>query len=187
MTKCPMCKKAELRLSTYEENLPVNECPVCGGAWLRANEYAVWLTTQTPGSYELEGIEELTISRQVSDSHQAAFCPDCGHFLRSYRVESGIGFHVDRCNHCNGVWLDRNEWQALKAAGLHDEINQFFTRPWQRKVQDQKTAERLDAIYAQRFGDEDYRRVKEIRDWLAGHRNRNTLLAFLMDEDPYKA
>ncbi|MGD8454886.1 MAG: zf-TFIIB domain-containing protein [Anaerolineales bacterium] len=187
MAKCPMCKGAYLHLSTYEENLPVNECPVCGGAWLRANEYAVWLKTQTPGSYDLEGVEELNISQQISDSQQAAFCPDCGHFLRSYQVEIGIGFHLDRCNNCNGVWLDRNEWQVLKSVDLHDEINRFFTQPWQRQIQDQETTKRLDAIFAERFGNEDYTKVKEVRNWLEGHRNRNTLLAFLMDDDPYKA
>jgi len=182
-----MCKCATLQPTTYEEYLPVNECQSCGGAWLRANEYTIWLRTQTPGTYDLTGIDGLQISQQITDSSQAAFCPDCGHFLRSYNVGSKVDFHLDRCNNCNGVWLDKNEWGGLKAADLHDEVNRIFTKPWQKQIQEEETADKLDGMYLERFGEDDYRKIKEIRAWLKTNPNRNTLLAYLIDEDPYKA
>jgi Zn-finger nucleic acid-binding protein len=182
MTTCPMCKAATLQPTTYDD-LPINECQSCGGAWLRANEYTVWLRTQTPGTYNLTGIE----AHQSNDSKQAAFCPDCGHFMRSYRIGSEIGFRLDRCNNCHGVWFDKHEWQTLKAADLHDEVNRIFTKPWQKQIQEAETADKLDLMYQARFGEEDYQKIKGIREWLKSNPNRNTLLAFIIDEDPYRA
>lgn len=78
-----------------------------------------------------------------------------------------------------------NEWHRLEAADLHDEINQIFTRPWQEQIQSKAIADRLDATYMQKFGPDDYAKIKEIREWLQDNPNRNTLLAFLLDKDPY--
>jgi Zn-finger nucleic acid-binding protein len=182
-----MCKKAELHPSSYDGQLPINVCHACGGAWLRANDYAYWLKTQSPGKYDLVQAAEITHRFPVSDSNQAAICPDCGHLLRSYQIASSIDFHLDRCGNCNGIWLDKNEWEALKAADLHDEVYRFFTQPWQKHIQDEVTARKLDEMYQERFGDLDYERIKEIRNWLQGHPKQNLLLAYLLDHDPYSS
>ena len=187
MTICPMCKQAQLKLSHHEDQPPVSECHACGGAWLRANEYARWLQTQTPGKYRLERAEDAVQRNPVMESNKAAVCPDCGHFLRKYRVASNIHFHLDRCGNCNGVWLDRNEWQVLKSVDLQDEINQVFTQPWQKQIEDEISAQKFEKIYQERFGSEDYQKVREIRNWLEEHPNRNALIAYLLDKDPYSA
>jgi Zn-finger nucleic acid-binding protein len=187
MTNCPMCENAVLLRSTFDGDLPINECESCGGTWLRANEYAVWLRTQEIGFDGVLKAAGLRLTHQIKDSNQAAVCPDCGHFLRPYQVGSKVDFHLDRCSHCNGVWFDKHELDVLKAAGLGDEINLIFTKPWQEKVQDEIAADRLAEMYLERFGTDDYERIKGIREWLGHHPNRNTLLAYLLDEDPYAA
>ena len=125
-----MCKNARLYPATYEDNLPVHECKKCGGAWIRFNEYLTWLKSQTPGRFDLTRLNDPDVPLSDTDSSKAAFCPDCGHFMRSYRISSKINFQLDRCNHCNGIWFDHNEWGVLKAVDLHDEVNQVFTIPW---------------------------------------------------------
>ncbi len=186
MTQCPMCKGAALQATHYNDNLPMHECPQCGGAWLRSNEYMLWLKRHPLTPADLNALDPNTVSQLVHDSEKAALCPDCGRFMRKYKVNAHIPFQLDRCNHCNGVWFDRNEWQVLKTVNLHDEINQIFTQPWQKRIQDELTAEHLEAIYLRRFGQEDYQKIQEIRKWLDEHPNRSHLLAFLMDENPYK-
>lgn len=185
MSKCPVCKNAILQPAQLDNDFPVMTCASCGGSWIRANEYAIWLRSQTPGSFDETKTKEASLRFPVTESGSAAICPDCGHFLRKYQIGSMISFHLDRCNHCNGVWLDRNEWQILKTADLHDEINQMFTNPWQRHIQDDLTFSKFDAMYLERFGQSDYQKIKEIRKWLQENPNRNTLLAFLLDKDPY--
>ncbi|HQF63920.1 MAG TPA: zf-TFIIB domain-containing protein [Anaerolineaceae bacterium] len=187
MTYCPICKTTALKSAYLENDLPVLTCSSCGGMWLRANEYAHWLKSQTPGVFDESKVAEASQRLHVSESDHAATCPDCGHFLRRYRVSARVDFHLDRCNNCNGVWLDKNEWEALKAADLHDEINKILTQPWQRHIDDETTFSRYDGMYRERFGADDYEKIKEIRKWLAEHPNRNSLIAFLLDKNPYSS
>jgi len=185
MVHCPVCKSVNLESSQFENSLPVLHCPSCGGSWLRANEYALWLKSQEPGTFDESKVKEASKQFPVTESNKTAVCPDCGHFLRKYKVGATVGFHLDRCNHCNGIWLDKNEWESLKAADLHNEINQVLTKPWQQHIMDKATALKFDATYLQKFGESDYARIKEIREWLQDHPNRNTLIAFLLDQDPF--
>lgn len=187
MTLCPACKKSDLQAVHQDDQPPMSVCSSCGGAWLRANEYALWLKTQMPGKYDLVKTEDASKRLPPTDSNQAIICPDCGHFLRRYNVVSNINFHLDRCHNCNGVWLDRNEWEVLKAGDLQDEINEIFTQPWQKHIQDEIVAQKFDAMYLERFGENDYEKIKEIRTWLQERPNRNMLMAFLTDRDPYSA
>ncbi|MBN1429590.1 MAG: zf-TFIIB domain-containing protein [Anaerolineae bacterium] len=185
MAKCPLCENTDLQATHFENILPVMECRSCGGSWLRANEYTLWLKSQKPGTFDESKAVEASERLPVVESNKAAICPDCGHFLRKYRVGSKLVFQLDRCNNCNGVWLDRNEWESLKLADLHDEINQIFTQPWQKRIQDEIAAGKLDMMYMKKFGEDDYKKVKEIRKWIWENANRSPLLAFLLDKDPY--
>lgn len=185
MAKCPNCKNVILEKSNFENSLPVMSCSSCGGSWLRANEYALWLKTQTPGSFDEEKAREAGDRFSVTESNRAMACPDCGHFLRKYKVGAKVGFHLDRCNNCNGIWLERNEWESLKTAGLHDEINRIFTKPWQQHIQNDEIAGTFDAMYVKKFGESDYKKIREIREWLMANSNRNSLIAFLLDKDPF--
>lgn len=187
MAKCPVCKNAVLQSVQLDNQLRVMECKKCNGSWIRSNDYAFWLKSQTPGSFDPSKVEDENNHFPVSESSLAAICPDCGRFLRKYKVGPKTDFHLDRCNSCNGVWLDHNEWRRLEAADLHDEINQIFTRPWQEQIQSKAIADKLNAAYMQKFGPGDYAKIKEIREWLQGSPNRNTLLAFLLDKDPYSS
>ena len=185
MANCPACKHVSLVMTNIEDGLPVLTCSVCHGSWLRANEYARWLKSQSPGTFAEDQTKDASERFAIVESNKAITCPDCGRFLRKYRIGATVDFHIDRCNHCNGVWLEANEWQALKAGDLHDEVNQFFTKPWQDSIQSKATAATLDAIYLQRFGATDYQKIRQMRDWLKEHPNRNMLIAFMLDQDPY--
>jgi hypothetical protein len=45
----------------------------------------------------------------------------------------------------------------------------------------------MQDIYTGRFGAEDYAEIKRIRWWLETKMNREELLAYLIDRDPYAA
>jgi len=185
MPKCPACKTKYLKSAQFEDSLPVLTCSSCGGSWLRANEYSFWLRTQNAGSFDESIVREVSERFPVTESNKAAICPDCGHFLRKYKIGAKIDFHLDRCNNCNGVWFDRNEWESLKAADLHDEINKVFTKPWQQHIADEETTYKMDSIFSEKLGETDYQKIKEINKWLEENPNRNVLIAFLIDKDPY--
>ena len=119
------------------------------------NEYLHWKKQQP----RPQRVTSLTVDQNVDvddDCDHAMLCPDCGRILRRYHIIAGLNFTLDRCGSCNGIWFDGREWDALKRHGWHMYINEFFTEPWQERVQDAMSKERLIRIYQQKFGEEEY-------------------------------
>ena len=40
-------------------------------------------------------------------------------------------------------------------------------------------------MFLDRFGEDDYSKIKTIREWLTDNPNRNALIAYLIDDDAY--
>jgi ribosomal protein L37AE/L43A len=63
---------------------------------------------------------------KTKDSDKSPQCPKCAERLASYRL---MGFFLDRCQTCGGMWLDRGELRAILTrvsrsplVGLIDEL-----------------------------------------------------------------
>ena len=97
----------------------------------------------------------------------------------------GFSFTLDHCEGCKGIWLDRNEWEALKARNLHDDVNSMLTAFWQDEAQKEVRKKRMEQIYIGRFGADDYAEIEKIRAWLATRPKKQDLLAYLTDRDPF--
>ena len=180
---CPICKQPLVFHTLLESQLPAYQCPQCEGCWISANEYLRWLQTQGP---QLPPKLEPDPNVPTWDTPQLKVCPGCGHFLIRYRVLPHVQFYLDRCGHCNGVWLDKGELEVLVAHNLQDKINQLFTQPWQTRIQEEEAHAALDKMYLERFGAADYKKAQEIREWLLHHPQRAMLLAYLKADNPYK-
>ena len=179
--KCPVCKTSQVNPVALEENLPAAMCEQCNGHWLSSKNYSRWLDKHGPTLPEKPFSE---VSFEIKDAQQAKICPECGMILLKFKVGHGLDFFVDHCPGCGGVWLDTNEWNALKEKDLHDEIHRIFSITWQKGVREGKMKEKLDALYAARFGD-DYAKARETREWIQSHPQKDALLVFLNDDDPY--
>lgn len=183
--QCPVCKTKSCSPIYLEEKLKAASCKGCGGHWISHRNYTTWLRQQSDSQQEgPEGpFSEFEFS--VNDVQDAKLCPDCAKILLKYKVGNGLDFFVDHCPGCGGIWLDTNEWKALKRRNLHDDIQKIFSTSWQSKVRGDKMARMLEQVYTNRFGDESYERAKAIRQWLETHPQKKAIIAFLLDEDPY--
>lgn len=179
---CPVCKSSELALTDLESGLSAMNCHGCGGNWIRGAEYWKWLEKHGPNLPERA---EQTSGLSLSEPGKYIDCPECRFRMTKFLVGHGLGFTLDHCEGCKGIWLDRNEWEALKKRNLHDDLNSMFTAFWQREAQKEARKKHLEQIYTDRFGIADYTELKEIRAWLDYHPNKQDLLAYLTDEDPY--
>ena len=83
-------------------------------------------------------------------------------------------------------WI-KGEWELLKQEGLASRLNAVFTEPWQQNIRTQNTRDVLQALYTNEFGEENYKKIKDIRVWLNTQPNKAQFLAYLMAEDPYAA
>ncbi|MEM7624395.1 MAG: zf-TFIIB domain-containing protein [Planctomycetota bacterium] len=161
---CPLHADTVLETRTVEPGVTVRACPRCGGYWMTAAAYWQWregLSEPLPDLEVEDGGED-----EVSDSAGAKLCPVDGGFLIRHQVGHGLGFWLDRCGRCGGVWLDRGEWEALERRQMHDDLHLIFTSTWQTEVRRQRKARADEKRLIERLGDADYRRAKEINAWL---------------------
>ena len=181
--KCPVCKIDSLSGISLVENLPANQCVNCGGVWVPSNAYLAWKRAKGDDVPEKTGSITIDPAWEVDE---LKLCPSSGHFMARYKVFPDTEFYLDRCRDCNGIWFDKQEWEVLVDRNLHDNLNEFFTRPWQDNLHTAETKKIMDGVYLQKFGEEDYQHIKKVREWIENHPKRGMLLAFLQANDPYK-
>jgi Zn-finger nucleic acid-binding protein len=181
--KCPVCKTNSLGSITLVDNLPAAHCSQCNGNWIAANVYMAWLRAKGSDLPEKTGNAPFD---PTWHAREFKICPDCGHMLRRFKIFPDVDYFLDRCGNCNGIWFDANEWDALVERNLHDNLNDFFTRPWQDRLHAKETKTQMEGIYLLKFGTQDYEKIKEVRTWLDNHDQRSMLLAYLLADDPYK-
>lgn len=181
--KCPVCKTKPCAMLELEANLRASACDACGGHWISHKNYMTWLDGHGDTLPE-KPFSETEL--EVNDVQDAKVCPDCGRLLLKYKVGHGLDFFLDHCPGCGGVWLDKNEWNALQVRNLHDEIHKIFSTTWQNQVRGEEMAAKLEKVYVSRIGADSYEKAKEIRQWIHDQPQKRAILAFLSDDDPYR-
>lgn len=181
--KCPVCKTDTLGLTTLIENLPAKQCSHCGGIWLDSNAYLAWWKGKGGDMPQKQAAAQIDPAWDVDE---LKLCPNSGHIMGRYKILADTDYHLDRCGHCNGIWFDKHEWDALVEMNLHDNVNEFFTRPWQDEIRATETHHHMERLYREKLGAEDYERIQRIREWLKDHPRKGMLFAFLQADDPYK-
>lgn len=183
--KCPVCKMHDLTITELEENLIAHNCAQCGGEWLRDSQYKEWRAKHGVDLPEKHVSERDTI--KMADVELARLCPDCRRILVKYKVGRDINFTLDRCGGCGGVWFDKDEWNTLKERNLHDNLYEFFTEPWQSEVRREEERRNMEFIFKSKFGEEDFKRLKDFKQWMDKHEMKNEILAFVNDPNPFDA
>ena len=178
---CPVCKSSELIPTELESGLPAFRCDDCGGKWIRGAEYWKWLEEHS----NLPERPQEDPGLSLAEPGKPIDCPECRFRMVKYLVGHGFSFTLDHCQGCKGIWLDRNEWEALKARNLHDDVNSMLTAFWQDEAEKEVRKKRMEQIYIGRFGADDYAEIGRIRTWLSARQNKQDLLAFLTDKDPF--
>lgn len=179
---CPVCETSELVSTDLESNLTSFRCPDCGGNWIRGAEYWKWLEEHGPNLPERNDQDS---GLSLAEPGRHVDCPECRFRMVKYLVGHGFNFTLDQCGGCKGIWLDRNEWEALKERNLHDDVHAMFTAFWQAEALKERRRKHLEEIYITRFGADDYLEITKIRAWLSTRTNRQELLAYLTDHDPF--
>jgi Zn-finger nucleic acid-binding protein len=179
---CPVCKADSLNTREIEPNLFAEVCRNCNGKWISSDNYEKWLNQLGETLPELPVTEDSGMT--IPEFELARLCPKDRRILIKYKVGRNLPFKIDRCSNCAGVWLDDKEWIALKERNLHDELNKVFTDHWQEEVKKEETRKTLEGIYRDKFGVEDYTKIKDFKIWIEKHEKGGEILAFLRDKNP---
>lgn len=150
-----------------------NGCPACGGAALEMDDYRRWREQASVDASAAAGV-------LVVEDHPAARpCPSCARLMQRVRVGGTPDFRIDRCAACALVWLDRGEWDALRAAGLAGRIDEILSERWQRDLQAHEARVRREAQLREKHGDACVDELARVHAWLQGQPHREELLALL--------
>ena len=175
---CPKCKSTRMHPANLDTGLSSLKCDSCSGHWLNFTNYLRW---QQNSEIDSEEMEEL--HGEFDDTNNALICPSCTKILSKYRVTANAPFIIDECGKCSGIWFDKNEWQSIASQGLSNKIHLFFTSHWQKNVQKELSNKRKIEIFKTKFGEENFSKLEEIKEWLKESQHRDAMLAYLMDEE----
>jgi Zn-finger nucleic acid-binding protein len=179
--QCPLCKKHTMASIELAPNLVGLACGECAGIWIARTNYDAW-RAKHPGDLPEQPVP---VEMAVTDTHKAKTCPQCGHLLLPYQVGHGLSFSIDHCGTCGGVWLDRNEWDAIKAGNLHASLHEIVSSHWQAAVRRSDAQESIEQTYKRLLG-ASYGKASEVRAWVREQPQKSLILAYLSDVKPKK-
>ena len=101
------------------ENVPVDQCPQCGGQWLQRGEL------ETLSEHHKPHLAPITVGN-INMSHSTRKCPQDGTMMSQYEFMEHSGIKVDQCPTCQGIWLDKAELTNILG---YVETNDIHTEP----------------------------------------------------------
>ena len=112
---CPRCD-VELKKTDLGEYgfIVLDVCHECEGAWFDKGELdrlddSVWTN-----------VEEVDFE-EVSDSHKNLSCPKCQEDMVPLMPSDAREVVIDRCQNCNGFWLDKNELEQMRMVATKED------------------------------------------------------------------
>ena len=177
--KCPNCATNSLNPSYLEGLFRAHTCVNCNGNWLLVEDYVAWKERNPEYIYSNEAVFE------AEDTKRALLCPVSGTIMHKYKIAHDSTHKLDYSPGVGGVWLDKGEWEYLKEKNLAGSMNKVFTAQWQKSIRDKNAEITFADIYLEKFGEESYAKVKEVREWLNNHSSKADLRAYILAEDPY--
>lgn len=179
--KCTSCKNGQLLPSFIDDAFRAHTCNNCGGNWILVEDYVAWKERHPEHEFSSDSTCE------PEESAKAILCPLTGTIMRKFKLSSNTEHKIDYSAIVGGVWLDKGEWELLKREKLAGSLNAILTSHWQKNVRLESTKDNFSAIYQDKFGEDSYKKVKDMRTWLAQQENKADLRAYLLAEDPYSA
>lgn len=110
MKRCPSCN--QLLIRRFIQQIEVDGCPSCGGAWLDDGELKA---LGQASADNLRTLEKLFVagSQPAIGGRRTNQCPVCNEPLTPFEYGSLAGIELDGCRSCKGVWLDDGEAAAI--------------------------------------------------------------------------
>lgn len=131
--QCPACKSSLNQYGIF--GIEFEGCPRCKGVFLDCSELRKLKDKATNGSWrtlqwmddEVEAIERtnMTLSNR--------FCPKCDGIKLLTTSFGDSEVLIDYCTKCNGIWLDRDEFQEIMRH-LNSQLMKFSSKEMAGKV-----------------------------------------------------
>ena len=64
-------------------------------------------------------------------------------------------------------------------------LNLVFSLEWQQEIKKKLSEKIFDEIYVKKFGNSDYEKLKEIKEWIYSRKNPSDYIGFIYDKDSH--
>jgi Zn-finger nucleic acid-binding protein len=115
---CPRCDNPLHEMSFQKTPAKVDACRQCAGIWFEEGELPVFLRF---GRETVEMIQKTLTHGRVPiqfEYARIARCPGCSHDMQAQPFGNSE-FMMDKCPHCESVWLDAGELLSLYDVAHH--------------------------------------------------------------------
>lgn len=120
---CPVCK-TQLLENVIFHNVEADFCGKCLGLWFERDELR---QAKDDADKDLSWLD-FNLWKEIKDfiiSRDKKLCPACR--LPLYEVNYGKSMvSVDLCNVCNGIWLDRGEFNKIMDYLKNEEVSEVL-------------------------------------------------------------
>lgn len=124
---CPVCNQS-LSAAKYQY-LPYHYCKQCEGIWVEA-ELLKNMAVRMAVDLKIKPKDIIPFKpRTVEASPQRKnfrFCPQCSKKMKTINFGYDSNVFIDRCDSCNGIWLDEGEILQLASHLQIDENSLLF-------------------------------------------------------------
>jgi Zn-finger nucleic acid-binding protein len=168
MAACPKCRAETLNVLQSAAELPgLGEAPLrcarCKGFWISLSAVSALRDSEV-----LEGLEQDVQPDENADK-RAGLCPHGHGILSRTKASWRRPFYVERCRHCDGLWLDAGEWRRLSAEHLIEHLDELWAPAWRHKLRVEQSGQALQELLDARLGRELSERVEALALELAAH------------------
>lgn len=132
--QCPKCQNVLIRITsslgkkyTTGKNegkkirLEVEQCFECNGVWFDANELESYLFEKIT---VINSAEVSPVLKQIHNE-KIGLCPTCNIELSKEQAPKDKNVTIDKCQQCQGVWLDMTEIDILEEQN-NESISKFL-------------------------------------------------------------
>jgi Zn-finger nucleic acid-binding protein len=105
---------------TEEDGIRAHVCGSCFGTWissvamLRRVRLDVKEMKEKEGQSKLPPLAELVDLVAEANNKKSQRCPECEKPMTKDRFQQMIPVTIDRCRHCNQIWLDTGEYNLVR-------------------------------------------------------------------------
>lgn len=171
----PVAPKVTLTPTELEPGLKVWVCPESDGVWIDGESYRAWIARP-----DADAPAEPATDPTAADTDRVLISPRTGRLMVKCLVDLGLAFRIDYDTSFGGFWLDRGEFERLRAEGLHRRLHHVVSESWQRKLRTLATEQHRLERLADLLGPDDLARVREVADWVRDHPHRDVVVAWIL-------
>lgn len=126
--RCPTCKEPLIVLEI--ENIEIDHCTACGGAWLDAGELSILLDDASNRDALMASLSRMPATKDDKR------CPICSKKLAKVAYGTQGKIMLDICPRNDGLWFDRGELADVMKLGdfpahrrVYELIKEMFAAP----------------------------------------------------------